>query len=94
MLKMSLYSVDKVDVSLEMEQWAKQAALARAADGPVFPFPVRHPPYPHCSKVTVKQHTLLRKRKHVRFGLRGLSENTKIEKSTEGLIPAQCEHQS
>ena len=27
----NLYSVDRVDITLEMEQWAKQAAMARAA---------------------------------------------------------------
>ena len=39
--------VDGVNIALEMEQWAERAALARAAR---FPFPVRHPPYPHSTQ--------------------------------------------
>ena len=46
---MLLFSVDKVDITLEMKQWAEKAALSRAAYSACFPFSVWHPPYPHCT---------------------------------------------
>ena len=37
--------MNRVDVATEME---KQVALL--ASGPILPFPVRYPTYPHCSR--------------------------------------------
>ena len=42
-----IYTVDSVDIAWEMEQWAALARAARSAR--FFPFPVRQPPYPHCT---------------------------------------------
>ena len=44
-----VYRVDRVDVTLEMEEWAELAALVNAALGPIVPFPVRYQTYPHCT---------------------------------------------
>ena len=42
-----------MDIALEMEQWAAGAAHASAALLALFLFPVRHPPYPHCTVMTL-----------------------------------------
>ena len=41
------YSVDRVDVTLEMEEWVQGPHMPGRPIRPIVPFPVRHPPYPH-----------------------------------------------
>ena len=44
----NMYSLGRVDITLEMEHGPNGAHWPRRPMRPVFPFPVSHTPYPHC----------------------------------------------